>query len=368
MNRLLKTFGWGAMLAALAASAGCQAPATRQQTAQANAEQRWKTARADVKFRLAEEQFQRGQVEAAEVELGAARQLDPESPALKIAHARVLLSRGQTSAAEALLREVAATGFDAGEVEYLLGTAAQQRLAWDRADRHYRSALRHRPDEIAYLSAAVQALLQKGAVEDAGRLLDECRGDMEWQPGYQAALAEQLEAAADWSAAASAWRRAVGDRTDTDLRERKAIALFRAGQWSVAADELAQLIAADSARDSGVLARMRIECLLNLRRFELAEREAQQRVHAVSDDLQARLLLARAAAGQGQFERAWRLAEEVRRASPNDPEMVLVAAALGLRCDRPQQAEALLARWPSNTLDPSLADDLRRALAARDSR
>ena len=349
-------------LAGLLLLVGCQTP---QQQARELAAQRWNQARAQVKVRLAADQFAAGNVRAAANELNEALQLQPEYPGVLPLRVRVLLAEGCVAEAAELLEQVPpARGDEAAqsgsaneqaELEYLRGVVRQQQQRWEEALEAYLVAVRRKPEEFAYVAAAVQAHLQLGQPQAALELLQSCAGQHEWTGAYRAALAECYEQLGDWAAAAAAWR-AVAGTPDADgaIRERLALALHRAGQYEEAIPVLLMLLNEQSDRRAEPLRPVLAEAYLATGRVAAARDQAQVVARAQPENVHAQRLLARALAAAGDLRGAVRVAQHALRLNPQDPTSLELLAALawkaGQRDVAATAANALLLLDPQNSV------------------
>jgi tetratricopeptide (TPR) repeat protein len=319
---------------------GCDGQRTAQVSRQ-QAEQRWATAQADVKARLAADQLDAGNVEQAAAELGEARRLAPENAGLKVLEARVLLAEGSFARAEHLLKSAVRASDHSAEARYLLGVIEQQRLHWEAALEYYQSAAAKEPDRVDYVAAAVQVLLQLGRAKDGLTMLDECEDEVGWQSAWRASRAECFEQLGRWREAAGEWRRVSDARDQTDIAERLALALFRSHQWRDAVPILKQIVDGKSAAAASPLRLVLAECLLESGDKEAARRQVLTVLGKADRDPSALRLLARILAEQGHYERALAVAEQVLDIDPNDAVAAEYAAALAFKIGDMERAD----RW-----------------------
>lgn len=318
---------WAPVLAALVLSlAGCQSP---QQQANQEATQRWNQARAQLKAKLAYDQFAAGNVKAAAGELAEARRLDPANMNWTPLQARIWLAEGNTAAAADLLDRTQLDGPVQAEVEYLRGIVYQQQQRWEDAVAAFERAAELDQSEVGYVVAAVQVWLQLGQPRQALQCLEACATNFAWTNAYQAALAEALELAGDWSGAAAAWRRVLqAADDDAGISERLAEALCRAGRYGEAIPVLQQLLNAEQAQQStGVRLRL-AEALLAVNQPEAARVQAQAVLQSDPNQVSALLLLAQAWAAAGDTRAALRTAERALQLQPQDARVQELTAAL----------------------------------------
>ncbi len=329
-------------LTALALLCGCQAP---QQKAQVEATQRWNVARAQVKARLAADQFAAGDLAAAAKEMNEARKLDPENPALVPLQARIWLAEGKLGPAAALLEKAGHQSPPDAEAVYLLGVVRQQQEKWDAALAAYEQAAALEPAEPHYAATVAQTYLQRREPQRALEFLDSVAASLSWLDDYQAARAEACEQAGDWAGAATAWQRiAQGPGADVTIRERLADALYRAGRFDEAVPLLEALC---DQPDAGAARRNRVqlvEGLLAAGRPAAAREQAQALVQGHPNDAPALRLLARTLAAEGDCAAARRVIGQALAADADDPLTMELAAALAWREGEFDAAAALAGR------------------------
>lgn len=324
-------FGGSCLALSVLALVGCEGNRTAKVSRQ-QAEQRWATAQADVKARLAADQLDAGNVQQAAAELSEARSLAPEDPGLKVLEARVLLADGRFAQAEHLLESAVGDSARSAEARYLLGVIEQQRLHWDAALAHYLGAAGEDPDRVDYVAAAVQVLLQLGRAEDGLKLLAKYEDRVGWQSAWHASRAECFEQLGRWREAAGAWRRVSDARDQADIAERLALALFRSQQWRDAIPVLEQIVDGENAAAATSPLRLVLgECLLETGDSEAARRQVLTVLGNAPRDTSALRLLARILAVQGHYERGLAVAEQVLEIDPDDAIAAEYAAALAFK-------------------------------------
>jgi tetratricopeptide (TPR) repeat protein len=321
---------------------GCEAP---QREAREQATQRWNIARAEVKARLAADQFEAGNVRAAESELAEACRLAPNHPEFVPLRAKVLLAEGQTAAARDLLEGTQAAGKTQAEIDYYLGVVWQQQQRWEEALTAYRRACGLDPDEVGYLVAATQARLQLGRATEALQTLTAAAERFGWTAAYQAALAECHEQLGDWPAASALWQRVAGaPGAPTLLRERLAVALFRAGRYADAVAEL-RFVLEDAANPAPEpLRRLLIESYVQTGQCAAAREQAQVLVQRTPNDVRSHALLARTLSLAGDEPGALRAIRRALALNENDLASLELGIALAWRAGEQADASVLATR------------------------
>lgn len=339
MSRRAMVWKAGVGLAALIVFAGC---ASTQPKAIEAATHRWNAARAQVKTRLASDQFAAGHTEAAAAELAEAYRLDPENEQLILLQARIWLAQGRLGEAEKLLETTELEGKAQAEVLYLRGVVRQQQQQWFAAQELFERAAALDEDEIVYLVAAVQMRLQIGSAQVARHMLEQAAPRFGWTSAYQAALAECHEQVGDWSVAALAWERvAAAPEADDEVRRRLAQALYRAGRYEDAATALSPLVAACDAEVDELLTPLLIQCHLELGQADAARRLAENYVRLRPEDGQALRLLAHATAQAGDYESALRTARRALAQNARDPAALELCTALAWHTGRRDDSLAM---------------------------
>lgn len=341
MNRRSARIGLLMLSALWVLAPGCTSPQSR---ARQEAAQRWSRVRAQVKVKLASDHLSAGHVEDAATELAAAARLDPTNPQLLMLQARVCLARGELVTSERLLEGVQAEGELGAEVEYLLGIIQEQRLRWPTALEHYRRAAEASPQEVAYLVAIVQVMLQLGQTEDALRLLEANEPQFGWTDAYHAALAECREQLGEWAGAALAWRKVADAHDDPEVRQRLATALYHAGNESEAMRHFEGLLKEAGTQPQAPLRLELAQCLLEAEQPAAAHEQLSLVLREDPHNLVALRLVARVFAEQGQFERAHQVAERALQAAQDDVRTLELAATLALRAGDRERALALAER------------------------
>ncbi|MFN0136909.1 MAG: tetratricopeptide repeat protein [Phycisphaerae bacterium] len=312
MMQISRTALRGVLGLALLSTCGCQS-VPKQRIAREEANKRWNVTRADVKARLAGDELGAGRVEAAELHVEEALQLNPDDASLKILEARVRLARGGAGEALSALDAAERFGGPTGEIEYLRGVIAQQRLAWDDAVRLFDLALERNPDDVAALAAAAQGRIQLGQAAEALERLEAARARLGWKPGFHAAVAECHEHLSNWSEAADAWRMVSTATSDDEARERYALALLRAGRWGEAIGALRTCLDGHADKPAFELRLALAEASLHIDDAATAREELAFALRDRGNDPRALRLMALTLAMEGDSARALALAEQVAR-------------------------------------------------------
>lgn len=312
------------------ACGGCASWERHEQVTE-QAEQHWNVVRADVKARLASEQLAAGNLDQAGQSLDEARRLDPENTKLKIMQARTWIGQGRSDDAQQLLDTIHTDGAQLGQVEYLRGIIDQQRLAWSAALDHFLAAVDADTSEVAYLTAAVQVLLQLGDAESALALLGLHADALDWTPAFNAAAAECYEQMGRWDEAARAWQRVVDHDEDAEVGERLAIALWRAKRWGEAETALRELLESSEKTPPVTLRLALAECCISQGKTEAARSTLREILADQPQNVAALTLLAQAFVHDGALPEALRACQRGLAAAPANVTLLELAAGLAKR-------------------------------------
>jgi Tfp pilus assembly protein PilF len=342
----------------LCALAGCH---TTHEQAKEEATQHWSRLRAEFKTELASGQLDAGQFDAASVTLEQAYALDPTLPELTPLLAKVHLANGRVAQAEQFLDGATTTVEHRAEIDYLRGIIAQQRQRWRDALAFFQSASDNNPHEVAYLVAVSESLLQLGRPSEALEHLEQHEDEFGWTQGYQAARAECYEQLGRWTDAASCWRQVADTSTHhADIRERLAIALYRAGRFVEAVPVFNELLA-DGGIDASVTLRLAAaRCLIEDNQLSAAHTQVTVVLERDERNLRAQHLRARIFAEQHEFQRAFQVAHRALRIAPDDIQSLELASALATRNEDLALARELAARLldlqPGNPVGQRILD------------
>ena len=340
-------------------STGCAIP---QPKAREEAARRWNLARAQLKAKLASEQFEAGNLRAAADELNEACRLVPDHPDFVPLRARVLLAEGDIAHASALLEQTHLEGKPQAEVAYLLGIVRQQQQRWDEALLAFQRAVELDDEEVTYVVAVAQAQLQLGQPWPALQYLSARATRFSYTNAFQAALAECHEQLGDWPAAIAAWRQVAGTpAADTGLRERLAVALFRDRRHREAIPVLLAVLTDPQAQPVAPIRLMLAECYLTDGRPDAAREHVETVLQRSPDNAAALRMLARVSAAAEDYDGALRLARRALAADGNDPLTLELVTALAWRAGDSQLAASAATRLEALDAGNPVAQHILRA-------
>ena len=356
-----------AMLFVLFSATGCTTHAQRR----AEAEQHWNHVRARVRYQLAAQQFECGQIEAAIETVNEAIATDDSSADQYLLLAHGLLEQGKlASARHAVARaqqclplsSAGPASQPVGEVEYTLGLIAERSDRLDAALDHYRRARSRDGTVVDYLVAEAECLTALGRPDEALALVSENVGRFDSDGTLEALRAHIFLLIGDRDAAVHAFRLAMersecetglpAGRTprwcDVMIEEYGAL-LSETGRYSEAVALLHPYVKTRDDVPPSVVVALAAACLATDRIAE-AKRLLRDEVRRSPRHANCWMLLARASILTDDWMTARRCADR------------LTSAESGV----PRSAQAHLLRgfvsWRQRDL-PGAAESLRRALS-----
>ena len=204
-----------------------------QKEARQLASNRFSHQKAKIKYLLAFEQFQNGQIDKARDSISEAIGLYPEDPAYFLLLAKVYLEEGELSKAREILYHMANSKSPTAEYSYLSGLVAERYGQLDQALDFYREAHEFAPRQTNYLMAYGETLISLDDPEEVLYLIEDHIQSTENHARLWALKGEALNMLGRYEEAALAYRRALVEiQDDRSLLESYAMALFRAQQYT----------------------------------------------------------------------------------------------------------------------------------------
>jgi protein O-mannosyl-transferase len=328
---------------------GCAAKQP-QPTQKELAHRQWDTARANVLYGLARDQYQAGNFARSRQSISEALRLNPNSAAIYILSAKLAIEEGQLEAADKDLIFARHLDPKNAEADYLRGIVHQRWQKLESAHEFYQKAMEKAPSELAYVLATAETLVSLGRSGEAVTLLQRQARQFEHNPILQDVLGQLLMQEGRHAEAAEALRRASLLATDDlPVREHLAIALFRGERYRESADVLGRLLGDARYAGRADLLTALGECQLELGRPREARSSFEAAVNLNATSGAAWLGLSRAALQLNDLGRA---ETSVRRALALEPTSSQVYLMLGfIRLKQERLDEALSAFQKSSALD-----------------
>ena len=265
-TRMLQVVGVGVVLLAMA---GCHGNQRQEWVDQAD--NRWLTLRSGVMLDLASQQFEAGDLAMAEKTLGEAMQMDPANPRLHVLAGRILLEQGRLERSYHLFNVALDLNEELPEAYYYQGLVLQRWQEYQRAHDNYRRAYELEADNVSYLLAQMEMLVQIGQLPEAESVLRSRLNYFDQSAAMRAALGHVLVMQGRANEAVPFIRQAsLLDPEDLQAREQLAMALLSAGEHAQAARELAHLLDEPEMADRHDLRRLLARAHVRLERFDRA--------------------------------------------------------------------------------------------------
>jgi len=228
-------------LAYVLAIGGCAA--TDHETSRKQAQIRWQDVRAGVTLQVAQQQYDKGQLEKARQTLQAALKTYNNDARLYLLLAKVMFELKQPGEAERQLEQARRVRPDLPQIDYWEGVLAQSASQWEQALAAYRSAYNKSPQSQTYLCALLEAELAAGHADEAGNLAVSRFADFPRSVRLRIAAADSFLVAGDFSRAERLYQQAIDlDPGNVEAREGLARSLYLAGKPHQAAKVLTSLI------------------------------------------------------------------------------------------------------------------------------
>lgn len=346
MNRTL------IFVAVLLLGASC-AEQPKQATVSEQAQSRWNTARATVLYNLGKDQYAAGNFESARKSAAEALRLDPTNADVLVLAARLDIESGRLEPAVAALRRAQESAPLDPEPDYLLGVISQRWQRYDDALAHYASAAGKNPNELAYVLAQSEMLVQLARPGEALALLQPRVVHFENSAAIRDAVGQLLMQSGRPADAAEMFRQAsILASEDLALRQHLGLALYQAGNYREANEVLTSLTAQEPFAARADLWLALGECRLKLGRFVEARAAFETASNLDPHQPAAWLGIAKAALRLNDLRRA---EISIRKALVIDASAAEVQLALGylrLKQERFEEArqalEKVLARGPAD--------------------
>lgn len=337
------------ILLSLALLVGCSSMKNEQKIA---AKKEWNSARANVLFSLAKDQYATGNFDKSRQTVDEALGMDPQNVNLRILSAKLNIEQGRLEAADADLKLARATNPRNSETDYLSGVIYQRWQKPETAYDYYKAASEKAPSELAYVLARAEMLVAMDKPAEALQLLQDKVTFFEHSAAIRDATGQLLVQQHKYKDAVEMLRQAsVLATDDMTIREHLALAIFYAGQYREAADALTRLTKKDSYDDRADLLAALGECQLQLAQYRDARSTFETATRLDPSSVGLWLGHAKAAMQLNDLKRAEVSLKKALAVAPENSEAHLMFGYLRLRQNN--LAEALPAFKKASALDQS---------------
>jgi len=315
----LKSFVSIALLGALAL--GCESATKPHKSPKAEMTEQWNAARAGVLGSLANEQYNGGNLDKARATVDNALKLNPKNANLHVLSAKISIEQGSLDFAEKELLTAQLMEPKIAEADYLRGVVYQRWQKSDQAFGFYQEAARKSPEELAYVMAAAEMLVDMNRSEEALTLLKDKLDSFAHNAVLRDAIGQLLVGQKRFAEAIPMLKQASLLATeDLGIKEHLALAMYYNKQYRESSDLLTKLV---------------------------SDEKYSQRV-----DLH--LALGASYEAQGKNNEAKAAYEKATQVSPGTPEAWVGVAKVALERNDTRRAETALKKAIS--LDPASAE------------
>jgi Flp pilus assembly protein TadD len=221
----------------------------KQKTATQEGVERWNKARAGVLYSLAKEQLETGNLDDSRKTVNQASKFAPDHVLIRLLSAKLSIEQGQLEAAEAELNRVRELDPKNAEADYLTGVINQR---WQKPDVAYQAYVRaseKNPNELAYLLAQAEMLVQLEQSSKALEILREKLNFFENSPAIRDAVGQLMVQDGQYAEATPILRQASALAPEEPaIREHYGMALYYNKQYREAESVLERLV---NAKDDG---------------------------------------------------------------------------------------------------------------------
>ncbi len=215
----------------------------------AQAEQRWKQVRAQVRQKLAQDHFDAGRTKEARDELRQALDLQPDRSSAFVLLAKIELQEGRLAAAREAVQAAAALPDAGAEATYVAGVIAERYHERDAARAYYARAVELNRSVPEYLLALAEVLVSLGRPAEALSLVERRLPDFDQEVGLWLFTAETCQLLGMPDGSLRAYREAARlSPGSAVIREQLGLALVSAGRYEEAIETLRPVVEAGSAR------------------------------------------------------------------------------------------------------------------------
>ncbi len=297
---------------------------------QVHAEQRWNQVRGEVKYQLAEQQYEAGLFEDAVETLSESLALNPTRVQAYVLRARAYLEIGKPASARQTLDLARRAELESPDLIYTEGVILEQRDRLDEALTKYAEAYTRDPANVDFLIARAECLVAAGRAAEALTLLLQGVDQVDEAGAVELLAAHIANLMGDREEAAERFRRAMVTAGGTDLvTQELGLLLVRAGRCREALTVLRPLVdKGDDPTAGGAVRRGLATCHLALNDALAAKEVLAEYARSNPEDTTTQLLLAKAAIATGDSLTALYALDLAEQREPRHPEIKLVRAVV----------------------------------------
>ncbi len=230
---------------AMAFAGGCVSNQPKPKTATEEGKARWNLARAGVLYGLAKDQFESGNLDDCRKTLNNAAKFAPDHILIGLLSAKLSIEQGQLEAAEAELNHIRELDAKNAESDYLTGVVNQRWQKIEEAYQAYSRAAEKNPNELAYLMAESEMLVQLDQNQKALAALKDKLNFFENSAAIRDAVGQLLmqDTPPKYDEAALVLRQASAlAPEEMQIREHYGMALYYSKQYREAISQIERLL------------------------------------------------------------------------------------------------------------------------------
>src|SRR3989440_1637063 len=252
---------------ALAFAAGCVSNQPKPKTATEEGKARWNLARAGVLYGLARDQFETGNLDDCRKTLNNAAKFAPDHVLIRLLSAKLNIEQGQLEAAEAELNHIRELDSKNAEADYLTGVVNQRWQKTEEAYQAYARAAEKNPNELAYLMAESEMLVQLDQNQKALAALKDKLNFFENSAAIRDAVGQLLmqDTPPKYDEAVLVLRQASSLAPDEmQIREHYGMALYYSKQYREAISQIERLLKEEKYNKRADIHTVLGECLMQI--------------------------------------------------------------------------------------------------------
>lgn len=313
-------------LLAAALLAGCHSNNSTHQTNRQKALENWQNVRSGYKLRMAQQQFDTGDLDQAEVTLVEALIDDPKNGRLHLLAGRIALERGLLEKAHQRLTRAIEFDPKLAEGHYLLGIVRQRWKQFDKAYESYSRAYEMQADNVTFLLTKGEMLVALERTDEALTLFRDKVEYFDQSAGLRLAIGQLLMSRSQYLEAVEYLRQAAAMMPDDEkVLEDLAMARLAAGQYKEAILDYQRLLrtAKDDRRVS--ILRAAGAAYIGAKRFDEARETFISLTQINREDVEAWIKLAEISLAQNDLPATLTAANRVMSLASHRPEGYLIA-------------------------------------------
>ncbi len=331
-------------------SAGCSGM-PKEKTAREQGYEKWNTTRAAVLFSLAKQNYESGNLEACRKAIDDAAKLNPKDPEVHVLSAKVYIEQGSMESAQKELVEALKTDPKNAEAEYLSGVVFQRWQRPQAALESYTRASEKNPNELAYVLARAETMVELDQRDAALALLQDRVNVFENSGTIRDAVGQLLVQQGRFAEAVPVLRQAtILAPEETIIREHLALATFYAKQWREASELLTRVLKEDRNGQRADLLSALGECQLEQGKFREARESFESAAQINPSSPAVWLGLAKAAMQLNDTKRVELSLKKAAALDTRSTEALILQGYLRIKQDK--LPEALSAFRRASAIDP----------------